>query len=62
MNFGKEQMVELMQLLIDKPEVQELFSYNESPSIDDIAAVHIDKLRAACARLDETVYPTCIIN
>ena len=65
MSFGKEQMAELMRLLIGEPEVQELFSYDELPSIDDRAAVDIDKkklkvqeLLAACARLDETVNET----
>ena len=64
-NFGKEQMVELIQLLIDKPDVQALFSYDEIPSIDDRVAANIDKaerkvqeLLVVCARLDEIVDKT----
>ena len=62
MNFGKEQMVELIQMLIGEPEVQALFSMDEIPSIDDRAAANIDKaelkvqeLRVVCARMDEIV-------
>ena len=64
-NFGKEQMVELIQLLIDEPEVQALFSYDEIPSIDDRVAANVDKaelkvqeLLVVCARLDEIVDKT----
>jgi hypothetical protein len=62
MNVGKKQMVELIQLLIDKPEVQALFSMDEFFFINDRAAANIDKaelkvqeLRVVCARLDEIV-------
>ena len=58
-------MVELIQLLIDEPEVQALFSYDEIPSIDDRVAANIDKaerkvqeLLVVCARLDEIVDKT----
>ena len=58
-------MVELIQLLIDKPEVQALFSMDEIPSIDDRVAANIDKaelkvqeLLVVCARLDEIVDKT----
>ncbi len=49
MNFGKEQMVELIQLLIDEPEVQDLFSYDESVFIDEKITANINKLRAVYA-------------
>ena len=55
-------MIELMQLLIDKPEVQALFSHDEFFFINDRTAANIDKaepkvqeLRVVCARMDEIV-------
>ncbi len=58
-------MVELIQLLIDEPEVQALFSYDEFSFINDGVAANIDKaelkvqeLLVVCARLDEIVDKT----
>ncbi len=65
MNFGKEQIIKLIQLLINTPNIQKLFSYDEFFFVDDRAAANIDKaelkvqeLLVVCARLDEIVDKT----
>ena len=60
LSFGKEQILELLKLLIGNPDVQKLFSYDDLPSIKDRTLVDIEKkqrkiqsLQVACDRLYE---------
>ncbi len=57
-------MVELIQLLIDKPEVQALSShgYDEIPSIDDRAAANIDKAELKVQELLSSFCHTTFTN